>query len=35
MKTLKSARNVIGSSKDTKNLHVFGDKDGVGYDAKL
>lgn len=35
MKTLKSARNVIGSSKDTKNLHSFGDKDGVGYEAKL
>lgn len=35
MKSLSSARNVIGSSSNTKNLHCFGDKDGVGYDAKL
>jgi len=35
MKSLNSARNVIGSSTNTKNLHSFGDKDGVGYDAKL
>lgn len=26
---------MVGSSNNTKNLHCFGDKDGVGYEAKL
>jgi hypothetical protein len=35
MKTLTSSRNVIGGDANPKNLHCFGDKDGVSYDAKL
>jgi hypothetical protein len=35
MKTLTSSRNVIGGDSNPKNLHCFGDKDGVSYDAKL
>jgi hypothetical protein len=35
MKTLTSSRNVVGADNNPKNLHCFGDKDGVGYDAKL
>lgn len=35
MKTLTSSRNVIGGDANPKNLHSFGDKDGVSYDAKL
>jgi len=35
MKTLSSSRNVIGSDNNPKNLHSFGDKDGVSYEAKL
>jgi hypothetical protein len=35
MKTLTSARNVIGGDINPKNLHSFGDKDGVSFDAKL
>lgn len=35
MKTLTSSRNVVGGDVNPKNLHSFGDKDGVAYDAKL
>jgi hypothetical protein len=35
MKTMSSSRNVIGSDSNPKNLHSFGDKDGVAYEAKL
>lgn len=35
MKTLTTARNVIGSDANPKNLHSFGDKDGIMYEAKL
>ena len=35
MKTLTSARNVIGGDQNPKNLHSFGDRDGVSYEAKL
>jgi hypothetical protein len=35
MKTLTSARNVIGGDANPKNLHSFGDKDGVGFESKL
>lgn len=35
MKTLASSRNVIGGDTNPRNLHCYGDKDGVQYDAKL
>jgi hypothetical protein len=35
MKTLTSSRNVVGGDPNPKNLHSFGDKDGIQYEAKL
>ena len=35
MKSLTSTRNLVGGDKDPRNLHSFGDRDGVGTDAKL
>ena len=35
MKTLKSARNLVGGDTNPKNLHAYGDQDGVGVEAKL
>jgi hypothetical protein len=35
MKTLISSRSVVGGDTNPKNLHSFGDKDGVLHDAKL
>jgi hypothetical protein len=35
MKTLNCSRNVIGGDNNPRNLHAYGDKDGVGTDAKL
>ena len=35
MKSLQSTRNVIGGDKNPCDLHKYGDKDGVGYEAKL
>ena len=35
MKTLKGSRNVVGGDKNPKNLHAYGDKDDVGFKAKL
>jgi hypothetical protein len=29
MKTLTSSRNVVGGDPNPKNLHSFGDKDGI------
>ena len=35
MKTLKSSRNLVGGDNNPRNLHAYGDRDGVGVDAKL
>lgn len=35
MKSLQSTRNVIGGDKNPRDLHKYGDRDGVGYEAKL
>ena len=35
MKTLKSTRNLVGGDNNPKNLHAYGDQDGVGIEAKL
>ena len=35
MKSLISTRTVVGGDYDHKNLHAFGDMDGVGMKAKL
>ena len=35
MKTLKGARSVVGGDKNPRNLHAYGDLDGVGTKAKL
>lgn len=35
MKTLKSTRNLVGGDTNPRNLHAYGDTDGVGTDAKL
>jgi len=35
MKTLTSARNLVGGDLNPKNLHSYGDKDGVSTEAKL
>lgn len=35
MKTLTSSRNVVGGDANPKNLHCFGDRDGVSYETKL
>lgn len=35
MKSLTSSRNLAGGDENPKNLHSFGDRDGVSHDAKL
>lgn len=35
MKTLTSARGIVGGDLNPRNLHSYGDTDGVGCDAKL
>lgn len=35
MKSLSSTRNLVGGDNNPKNLHSYGDKDGVGTEAKL
>lgn len=35
MKTLKGARNLVGGDANPRNLHAYGDRDGVGIEAKL
>ena len=35
MKTLSSARNLVGGDSNPRNLHSYGDLDGVGIEAKL
>ena len=35
MKTLNSTRCVVGGDSNPKNLHAYGDLDGVGTEAKL
>ena len=35
MKTLKGVRCVVGGDKKPKNLHAYGDVDGVGTTARL
>jgi len=35
MKNLKSTRNLVGGDVNPKNLHAYGDEDGVGTAAKL
>jgi len=35
MKTLNSARCVVGGDQNPRNLHAYGDLDGVGTEAKL
>ena len=35
MKTLTSSRSLVGGDVNPKNLHSFGDRDGVQTDAKL
>lgn len=35
MKTLTSARSLVGGDVNPKNLHSYGDKDGVSTEAKL
>ena len=35
MKSLSSSRNLVGGDNNPKNLHSYGDKDGVGHDSKL
>jgi hypothetical protein len=35
MKTLTSTRGVVGGDANPKNLHSFGDRDGIGFEAKL
>ena len=35
MKSLSSSRSIVGGDSNPKNLHAYGDKDGVGVDAKL
>lgn len=35
MKTLGSARCVVGGDANPRNLHAYGDLDGVGVEAKL
>ena len=35
MKSLKGARCIVGGDKNPKNLHAYGDIDGVGVEAKL
>jgi len=35
MKTLVSSRTLVGGDTNPKNLHSFGDRDGVMYEAKL
>lgn len=35
MKSLKSSRNLVGGDNNPRNLHAYGDTDGVGVEAKL
>jgi hypothetical protein len=35
MKTLTSSRNLVGGDNNPKNLHAYGDEDGVGTAGKL
>ena len=35
MKTLTLTRNVVGGDDNPKNLYCFGDRDGVGFEARL
>ena len=35
MKTLSSARCLVGGDNNPRNLHSYGDRDGVGHDSKL
>jgi hypothetical protein len=35
MRNLQTTRNVIGGDSNPRNLHSFGDKDGINYEAKL
>jgi len=35
MKTLKSARPLVGGDANPKNLHSYGDLDGQGHAGKL
>ena len=35
MKTLTSSRSLVGGDVNPKNLHSFGDRDGVQTEAKL
>ena len=35
MKSLMSSRCLVGGDNNPKNLHSYGDKDGVAIDAKL
>jgi len=35
MKSLNSARCVVGGDNNPRNLHAYGDLDGVGTEAKL
>ena len=35
MKTLRSTRNLVGGDTNPKNLHAYGDEDGVQTAAKL
>lgn len=35
MKSLSSSRSMVGGDSNPKNLHAYGDKDGVGVEAKL
>ena len=35
MKTLSSSRCIVGGDTNPRNLHSYGDKDGVATDAKL
>jgi hypothetical protein len=35
MKTLKSSRVLAGGDVNPKNLHAYGDEDGIGTNARL
>ena len=35
MKTLKSSRVIVGGDINPKNLHAYGDEDGITTNAKL
>ena len=35
LKELESSRNVVGADQNPRNLHSYGDADGVGCEAKL